>query len=805
MANWTRELRLALRTLTRTPGFTATTVGTLALAIGVTAGVFGVVNKVLLDPLPYASPGRLIQIVASAPGSDMPPQFGVAAEFFVQYREQSKLLEDISTYNSFTSTLRVGDRVERVRMSQPTTTLFSTLGVTPFIGRLPTPADEDRAVVISHDLWMSWFGGDEKVLNTTASISGSMRTIVGVMRPEFAFPVDGTVIWISSTIRPDGIVPGRFGSPLVARLKPGATIEAVTAELNTLASGLPARFGGSAAYARIIGQHRAVVQPLEDAVFGTVARPLWILFAAVCIVLLIACANVANLFMVRAEGRQRDLAVRRAIGAARGQLIRVQMAEAVVVAGLAGVLAVVFALVALPAFLRAAPPGVPRLALASIDATTIAFTFAVAALAALACGAVPALRASTPDFTRLRDSSRSSTGRRHWGRDALVVGQTALALVLLIGSGLLVRSFWALRGVDPGYDTRDVFTFQIAPEGPHLPDGPAFARFSLNFMERLRALPGVESVGLVENVPLNEGTAAVRFRTERHTGEADTGPLLRWTFSAGDYNKTMGIRVIEGRPFDTTDHLQGLPHAVISQSAAKVLWPGESAVGKRLQRQGMTAWYTVIGVVEDVMQDNFREPPNPLVYYPLAGPEPRSWVISSPAYVIKTARAEEIATDVRAIVRQVAPEAPMYRTFTMAGLARDSMVDVLFTMLTLGVASGLALVLGAVGLYGVLSYVVAARTREIGVRMALGARADQVRRMVVGQGIRVVLIGIALGIGAAVLATRALGTLLFGVTAVDTGTFVAMASSMIAVGLVASYLPARRASNVDPIIALRGE
>ena len=328
MTNWIRDLRLAFRTLLRTPGFTATTVGTLALAIGVTAGVFGVVNKVLIDPLPYGNPGRLIQIVASAPGSDLPPQFGVSAEFFVQYRERSKLLEDISTYNSFTSTLRVGDRVERVRMSQPTTTLFSTLGATPFIGRLPTPEDTDRVVVISHALWMSWFGGDEKVLTTTHFVSGEMRTIVGVMRPEFSFPVDGTVLWIASTIRPDGIVPGRFGSPLVARMKPDATIEAVTTELNTLASGLPARFGGSAAYARIIGQHRSVVRPLEDAVFGTVARPLWILFAAVCIVLLIACANVANLFMVRAEGRQRDLAVRRAIGAARGQLIRVQIHEA---------------------------------------------------------------------------------------------------------------------------------------------------------------------------------------------------------------------------------------------------------------------------------------------------------------------------------------------------------------------------------------------------------------------------------------------------------------------------------------------
>ena len=232
------------------------------------------------------------------------------------------------------------------------------------------------------------------------------------------------------------------------------------------------------------------------------------------------------------------------------------------------------------------PPGVPRLALASVDTTTIVFTFAMAALAALACGAVPAFYASAPDFTRLRDSNRSATGRRHWGRDALVVGQTALALVLLIGSGLLVRSFWALRSVDPGYDTKDIFTFQIAPEGPHLPDGLAYARFSLDFMDRLRRLPGVESVGLVENVPLNEGTAAVRFRTERHTGEADTGPLLRWTFSAGDYNKAMGIRVIEGRPFDANDHLQGLPHAVISQSAAKTLWPGESAVGQAVAAAG---------------------------------------------------------------------------------------------------------------------------------------------------------------------------------------------------------------------------
>ena len=377
--------------------------------------------------------------------------------------------------------------------------------------------------------------------------------------------------------------------------------------------------------------------------------------------------------------------------------------------------------------------------------------------------------------------------------------------MLLIGSGLLVRSFWALRSVDPGYETKDLFTFQIAPEGPHLPDGPAFARFSLQFMDRLRALPGVQTVGLVENIPLNEGTAGSRFRAEGTPAEADGGTLLRYTFAAGDYFKAMGIDVAAGRPFDTNDHLTPLRHVVISRSAAALLWPGQNAIGKRLQRQGLADWDTVIGVVDDVMQSNFRERPNPLVYYPLVGPTPTNWVISSPAYVIKTPRAETIAADVRAIVREVAPEAPMYRVYTMAGLAGDSMVDVSFTMLTLGVASALALILGVVGLYGILSYVVAQRTREIGVRLALGARAEQVRRMVVAQGSKVVVFGVVIGVAAALGVTRALGSLLFGVTAVDATTFAGMSLAMVLVGLLASYLPARRASRIDPMVLLRPE
>jgi predicted permease len=805
MNEWGRDIRHAARALRRSPGFTATAVGTLGLAIGANAGMFSVVNTVLLDPLPYASSNRLVHIAASAPGSDFPEEFGVASEFYVHYRENSKLLEDVSTYNSFTATLRVDDRVERVRMSAPTNSLFSTLGATPAIGRLPVAEDESRTVVISHALWQAWFGGDSAVLGRAYEIAGGSRTIIGVMRPDFAFPLDGTLLWISGEIRPEGIVPGRFGTSLVARMAPEATPDAVARELTALAKQLPERFGGSPAYARLIEQHRAVVRSLEDQVLGAVARPLWVLLSAALIVLLIACANVANLFLVRAEGRQRDLAVRRAIGAARSQLVRLQMAEAVAVAALAGGVAALLATISLPAFLRAAPAGVPRLTEASLNGTTLAFTLLAALLSALACGVIPALRASAPDLTRLRDGGRGSTRKRHWARDGLVVAQTSMALVLLIASGLLVRSYWELRGVDPGYDTHNVFTFQIAPEGTHLPDAPAYARFHLAFLDRLKALPGVESVGLVENVPLNESTASARFLTEATAANPDAGPRLQFTWAGGAYFRTMGIALISGRAFVTDDHLATPGNVVISQSAAKLLWPGEDPIGRRIRRQDLSTWETVIGVVEDVMQDGFREPPAPLVYFPLVGPTPTSWIVSSPAYVVKTPRTEQIASEVRALLRDVAPEAPMYRVFTMDGLARDSMVAVSFTMLTLGIASALALILGAVGLYGVLSYIVAQRTKEIGVRMALGAEAAQVRQMVVAQGARVVAVGVVVGLIVALASTRALGSLLFGVAALDPVTFAAMSVSMVLVGMLASYVPARRASRVDPIESLRGD
>lgn len=801
---WVMDLQHALRALRRSPGFAVVTVGTLGLAIGVNAGMFSVVDTVLLKPLPFQNADRIVHIAATAPGSELPNEFGVSSEFFVQYKEQSKLLEDLSTYNSFTSTLRVDDRVERIRMSQPTNSMYSTLGAKPILGRVPVAADDENVAVISYVLWTTWFNRDSAVVGRSYYMSGAKRTIVGIMGPNFKFPSEDTMLWMSAEIHAAGIKPGRFGTTLIGRMKPGVTIEALTTELTTLSKQLPARFGGTANYAKLIQQHRAIARPIKDQLVGPIASSLWVMLGAVAMVLLIACANVANLFMVRSEGRQRDLAVRRAIGATRGQLIRSQMSESIVVAGLAAAFAVMLAAVSLPALVRAAPRGVPRLTEAGISPTMLLFTLAIAILTALACGLVPAVRSSAPDLRRLRDGTRGSTGSRNWIRDGLVVGQTALALVLLIGSGLLVRSFQELRKVNPGYDTKDVFTFQIAPEGASIHGAAAYARFHTNFMARLAALPGVKSVGVVENVPLNESTSSARFRGEDNS-DLSGGSTLNFTFTAGDYFKTMEIAVRSGRTFTDDDQFVTRGNVIISKSAANALWPGKDAVGRRLLQDNDKTWNTVVGVVDDVRQDAFRDTPQALVYYPLVGPTDSSWAISSPAYVIKTTRAETIAPEVRALVHEVAPYAPMYRIYTMKKLASDSMIELAFTMLTLGITSMLALILGAVGLYGVLSYVVTARTREIGVRMALGAEASRVRRMVVAQGARVVLVGVVVGAVVAGVSAKSLGSLLFGVAAFDPATFVGMSLSLMLVGLLASYIPARRASNVDPIESLRGE
>ncbi|HEU4693821.1 MAG TPA: ABC transporter permease [Vicinamibacterales bacterium] len=803
---WISDLRHGWRGLLRTPGFLVTSVTTLALAIGVVVGMFSVVNSVLLRPLSFPDPNRLVALAGTAPGSDLPEEFGLGAEFYLHYKERSQLLDGIFMFSGGTSTLRTDDRVERIPMSWPTNDIYATLGVRPQIGRLPTSDDGDGVVLISDQLWSTWFNRDSGVVGKRYFVSGEMREVIGVMPPEFRFPNDATMLWVAGEVRPAEIRPGQLGSPVIARMKPGVTPERLAAELTQLSKELPARFGGTANYARFIGRHNALVAPLLDRLIGPTARTsLWVLMGAVSVVLLIACANVASLFMVRAEGRHRDLAVRRAIGASRAQLVRLQLAEAFLVAMPAGILAVILSALTLPLFLRSAPEGIPRLGTAGPDLGTMSAAFLLVLLVAGACGTVPALHASSPDLGRLREGSRGSTGRRGFWRDALVVGQTALALVLLIGSGLLMQSLQRLRSVDAGYDTADIYTFQFAPEQARLTDGPSWGRLHLDFMDRLRAVPGVTGVGVVNNIPLDEGTGGGRFLTEG-MDPTGGGALLDQNFTGGDYFRVMGIDLLRGRAFRNDEAVTPNSNVIISQSAAARLWPDRDPLGQRIRRAaGAVQWFTIVGVVEDVKQDDWRDAGEAAVYFPLTGPAPNAWAMGSPAYVVKSPRAASLRGEVRELVRQVAPEAPVYREFTMEFLAQRSMVQLSFTMLTLGVISALATVLGAVGLYGVLSYVVAERTREIGVRMALGASVGAVRRMVVSQGAKVVLAGIVLGVAVALASTRLLETLLYGISALDPVVFAATSIMMIGIGMLASYMPARRASRVDPIESLRND
>ncbi|HEY2378189.1 MAG TPA: ABC transporter permease [Gemmatimonadaceae bacterium] len=804
---WIKDIRYAWRSLLRTPGFLITSIGTLALAIGAVAGMFGVVNTIILRPLPFKNADRLVTVAGTAPGTDLPGRFGLGGEFYLHYKERSKLLDGLFVFGGGTSTLRTDNRVERISMAWPTDDMYAVLGARPELGRLPVAEDGDRVVVISDRLWESWFGRDPSVIGKSYFVSDGMKQIIGVMPPEFHFPSEDTMLWVATEIRLDQLRPGQFGAPVVARMKPGVTREQLASELTNLAKELPARYGGSPNYARVIAQYRALVDPLLDQLVGSTAKAsLWVLLAGVSIVLLIACANVANLFLVRAEGRRRDMAVRRAIGASRTHLVRLQMTEAFLIAIPAGVLAVLLSRVTLPLFIGAAPRGIPRLASVHLDLPTIGAALALVLLAALACGAVPAFRGSSPDLTRLREGGRGSTGRRNWGRDVLVVGQTALALVLLIGAALLVQSFNKLRHVDPGYDTKDLYTFQYAPDQPQLRDGPSWGRLHLMFMDRLRALPGVTGVGIINNIPLDEGTDRGRFLTDGMSASGG-GALLNVNFTGGDYFRVMGIRLLEGRAFTNAEAVTPNNSVIVSRSAADRLWPGEDPVGRTIRRVGDTtnAAFTVVGMVNDVKQNDWREAGQALLYLPLTGPTPASWGLSSPAYVVKSPRAETLQREVREMVRQIAPEAPVYREFTVEALAQRSMVQLSFTMLTLGVVSALALILGAVGLYGVLSYVVAERTREIGVRMALGATSGDVQRQIVSQGAKVVLVGVAVGVGVAIATTRLMRVLLFEVKAVDPLVFAAMSVTMLAVGALASYMPARRASNVDPIESLRGD
>ena len=809
---WKRDLIYAVRSLLKAPGFAAVAVLTLALAIGANTAIFSVVDAVLLDPLDFPEPDELVVVKGTAPGSDLGEEFDLGPEFYLTYHESAGALEDLAFVGGGQTTVRHGENVERLFIAAGPPSLFSTLGVQPVLGRVPTMEDEEHAVVvISHWLWNDWFGRDPNVLGQQIQVSETLRTIVGVMPPEFGFPNDEISLYTHDLITPP-VQPGTFNLNLVGRLAAGHTAETLAAELASLTPRVLERAAGPPPYEQILETYRPIVRTLEEELVGDFATPLWILLGTMGIVLLIACANVANLLIVRAEARERDLAVRQAMGAGRGRLIRALLSEAMILAAVGGLVGVLLAWAGVPLVTRAAPDTIPRIGAVGIDGGALLFTFLVVTVAALVAGILPAWKFSKPDISNgLRSSQRTGTAGSPMTRNALVVVQTAAALVLLVGSGLLLQSFRALRAVDPGYETEDIFTFQMAPDPEeHGLDNPvALTRFHYMFMDRLAALPGVESVGLVNTLPLDEGAGDARVATQGYDGPPQTAPRIRITMADGDYFETMGIDFLQGSTFERIEEPTMEVTAIVSRAAADLLWPDENPMGQVIRPAGAPdafPWITVGAVVENVVLADFRElAPEPLVYLPMMGPGGQGWAVGTPAYVVRSPQASRLAQPIRALINEIAPGAPMYRVFTMEELADRSMARLSFTMLTLFIAAALALVLGAVGIYGTISYVVSRRTREIGIRMALGARAADVLRMVVSQAGRVAVLGVGVGLLAAIFAARSLESLLFEINAGDPVVFAVVSVIMLGVALLASYIPARRASAVDPVEAIRVE
>jgi predicted permease len=814
------EVRYAVRTLARAPRFTVVAAFTLALGIGATSSIFSAVNGVLLQPLPYPDSDRIVGLWHGAPdlGYD---QFGTSPGIFHQYQSENQVYEAMGLYLALERNLTEEGDAERVPATASTHGLFEVLGVQPMLGRTYTAEEATEGgpsvVVLSHGLWQRRFGGTPDILGRTMQVDGYPNEIIGVMPPGFDFGgVDRkSDLWLPLHVDLENGQPGTFSYQGVARLRPGVTPEVAVAQETALLERVRERWADAEAFINFLdaGGFHPIVHGLKEEVVGDMERPLWILLGTVGFVLLIACGNVANLFLVRAEGRQREMAVRAAMGAGRGRITGQFLAESLVLAGMGGVAGLAVAWWGTPLLLRMAPPELPRLDQISMDGSVLLFTLGVTALAALLFGMVPALRYDVPGLLGvLRYAGRGTTeGReRHHLRNALVVGQTALAMVLLVGSGLLVKSFREIRQIDPGFDTEGILTFRLSLPDTEYPGAQQPAAFHQELLDRLRALPGVEAVGGASQIPLDQNISGTAHEIEDiPTASGELPPMFWYKYATPGYFEAMGISVVAGRAFERADHEGNHGNIIVSRALADRLWPGEDVLGKRIRIAGDTAevgWERIVGVVEDTRDHGLREDPVQVVYHAMVGPRvDEGYHLTDLSYAIRAESPTQLVGTVRRIVQEMNPNLPLAGIQTIETIVSDSIVRLTFTALALGVAAVMALILGAVGLYGVLSYVVSQRTQEIGVRMALGAQAGQVQGMVVASGARLALLGLVVGVVGAGALTRLLQGLLFGTQPLDPITFAGMSVLLLAVGFLASYLPARKAATVDPVTSMRAE
>jgi putative ABC transport system permease protein len=824
------SLRSTGRSLAKSPGFLAVAVATLAIGIAANAALFSVVQAVLLRPLPYPASESLITLRHTAPGLGL-DRFDHSDATYLLYRAHNRTLADLGLYANGSASLVRQGAPEQVGAARLTGSAFDLLGVPAARGRSLTDADgrpgAEPVAVLSDALWRRRFDADPAVLGSTVKLDGTLRRVVGVMPPSFRFPDARAELWLPLPLDPARLDAGSFDYPAVGRLRPGVDLAAAQSDLNALIARLPEASGGELAPAMIESAKLGLlVDRLRDDVVGDVERVLWLLLGSVGVILLIACANVANLFLVRSEARTREIAVRLALGATRGDVGRLFLAEGVVLSLLGGAVGLGIAALGVRALVALRPEGLPRLDEITVDGGVLAFTLAIALLSGLAFGGFAALR-SARSTTRalapaLKEGGRGGTeGRdRHRTRSVLVTAQVALALILLLGSGLLMRSFLRLRAVDPGFRPTGVLTAEISLPASRYADAAANARFVEALLARIRALPGVQSAGTVSILPLSGSQSRSGHAIEDHPVPPDTVPhLLGTRFASPGYFETLGIPLLAGRTFDRLDPARRSDGVVISRAVAEHFWPGggDRALGKRLVQGSPdpARWFTVVGVVGDVREGGLDAPPTEAIYYPvhrlqLLSDTGDEWVPRDFALVVHGAAdsagaATALAGPVRRAVWALDAELPVARVRSMDEVLARSTASATFTLLLLGLAAAVALLLGAVGLYGVISSVVGQRTREIGVRMALGAARGDITRMVLRQGLGLTLAGIAIGLAGAFALTRLLRALLFEVSPTDPTTFVAVPLLLAGVAAVATWLPAARAAAVEPVEAIRSE
>jgi putative ABC transport system permease protein len=807
LADFLHDLRFALRMLLKNPGFTIVTIIALALGIGANTAIFSVVNTVLLRPLPYKDPERLVMVWEDASKSGHPRDTPTAANF-VDWRNQNQVFEGMAaiTDESFNLT-GVGDpeRLEGMRVSAA---LFPLLGVEPQLGRVFTAAEDQpgsqRVVLLSYGLWQRRFGGDPSIAGKPLTLNGKTYIVVGVMPARFQFPTTDNQIWVPIAFTSEEAADrGVHYLQVVARLKSGVTLPQAQAEMSTIASRLQQQ------YPETNTDVGAAVTSLHEYLVGDIKPALLILLGAVGLVLLIACANVANLLLARAAVRQKEIAVRVALGARRLRLVRQFLTESILLSMLGGIVGLVIAytgLVLLKAFL---PENISQAREISIDLKVLGFTLFVSVATGVIFGLAPAIQAVRFKQSETlkeggRDAATGGSGKRL--RSLLVTAEVAISLVLLIGAGLLINSFVRLRNVDPGFRSDNLLTMKIVmPDAKYL-DRPRRIAFYNDLLQRVQSLAGVRSAAITTNLPLyhqgNSIAVNIEGRPEPPPGQENI--VVTRIISPG-YFDTMTIPLLSGRKFSDQDILTSPSVAVISETMARSFWPNEDPVGKRIgigEIKSDRDWTTVIGVARDVRQIQLTAAPEPQMYLTYL----QFGFFDSRDLVVKTdVDPASMAATVRKAVWEIDKDQPVSNIQTMEAILADSIAQQRFSMVLLAIFAGVALVLAAVGIYGVMSYSVAQRTREIGIRMALGAQTGAVLKLAVGYGIKLVLIGIAIGLIAAFALTRLMSTLLFGVTATDPITFTLISLLLICVAALASYIPARRATKVDPMIALRYE